>query len=133
MHTMKYALAIYGAPASSQAGQSALQFAKAVITRGHSIQRLFFYQDGVHNASTLASPPQDEQHLCQEWQTFIKEHQLDSVVCIAAALRRGIIDAGEAERYERPAHNLPDVHQLSGLGQLVDAGLEADRMVTFGA
>ena len=129
---MKYALAIYGAPASSQAGQTALLFAKAVIAKGHSIQRLFFYKDGVHNATTLASPPQDEQHLCDEWKTFITDHQLDSVVCIAAALRRGIIDSGEAERYERPAHNLSNGHQLSGLGQLVDAALEADRLVSFG-
>ena len=130
---MKYALAIYGAPATSQAGHTALQFAKAAIAKGHSIHRLFFYQDGVHTATTLSSPPQDEQHLPAEWETFIQENQLDSVVCIAAALRRGIIDASEAERYERPAHNLSDVHQLSGLGQLIDAGLEADRLVTFGS
>ncbi|AMO56698.1 sulfurtransferase [Endozoicomonas montiporae] len=130
---MKYALAIYGAPATSQAAQTALHFAKALINKGHSIHRLFFYQDGVHTATTLASPPQDEQNLPADWAAFIGEHQLDSVVCIAAALRRGVIDASEAERYERPAHNLTDPHQLSGLGQLIDAGLEADRLVTFGS
>ena len=139
MHTvrqdfiMKYALAIYGAPATSQAGQTALQFAKALISKGHTIHRLFFYQDGVHTASTLVSPPQDEQNLPADWEVFIHENQLDSVVCIAAALRRGIIDASEAERYERPAHNLATAHQLSGLGQLIDAGIEADRLVTFGS
>lgn len=69
---MKYALAIYGAPASSQAGQTALNFAKAVIARNHSISRLFFYQDGVHNATSLSAPPQDEVNLPQAWLILLK-------------------------------------------------------------
>ena len=52
---MKYALAIYGAPGNSQAPQSALHFARAVIARGHEIQRIFLYQDGVHIASSLTN------------------------------------------------------------------------------
>ena len=129
---MKYALAIYGAPGSSQSGQTALNFARALLAKGHSISRLFFYKDGVHNASQLASPPQDEQDLPEQWQALVQEHRLDAVVCIAAALRRGVIDSSEAERYQKPAHNLREHFQLSGLGQLVDASLEADRIVTFG-
>lgn len=129
---MKYALAIYGAPGSTQSGQTALQFAQALLAKGHTISQLFFYKDGVHNATQFASPPQDEQDLPTEWQSLIKEHNLDAVVCIAAALRRGVIDAGEAKRYQKPAHNLPEDFQLSGLGQLLDASIEADRLVTFG-
>jgi tRNA 2-thiouridine synthesizing protein D len=48
-------------------------------------------------------------------------------------LRRGIINATEAERYEKQGHNLTDEFVLSGLGQLVEAGLESDRLITFGA
>lgn len=129
---MKYALAVYGAPGTSQAPQSALNFAKAVIARGHEIYRVFFYQDGVHVASTLTTPPQDESNLSAQWQAFITEHNLDAVVCIAAALRRGIVDETEAKRYHLPAANLADNHELSGLGQLMDASQEADRLITFG-
>ena len=130
---MKYALAIYGAPGNSQAPQSALHFARAVIARGHEIQRIFLYQDGVHIASSLTNPPQDESNLSQQWQQFIKEHNLDAVVCIAAALRRGIINDTEASRYNLPSDNLAEGYELSGLGQLLDATLESDRIVTFGA
>ena len=129
---MKFALTIYGAPASSQAPQSALHFARALVAGGHEIVRLFFYQDGVNTASAIAQPPQDESDLPAQWQTFIQEHNLDAVVCIAAALRRGVVDQTEAERYQLPGCNLRDGYELSGLGQLVDAVLMADRVVTFG-
>ena len=130
---MKYALAVYGAPGTSQAPQSALNFAKAVLARGHEIIRVFFYQDGVHTASSLITPAQDESNLSQEWQTFVTENNLDAVVCIAAALRRGVINETEASRYNLPADNLAENYELSGLGQLLDASREADRLITFGA
>ena len=130
---MKFALAVYGAPANSQAPQSALHFARALVAGGHEIVRLFFYQDGVNTAMAIARPPQDEADLPAQWQAFIQEQQLDAVVCIAAALRRGVVDQTEAERYQLPASNLRDGYELSGLGQLVDAALVADRVVTFGA
>lgn len=130
---MKYAIAIYGSSGSSQSGQSALSFTRAALQAGHEVIRLFFYQEGVHQASTLPSPPQDEQNLSREWQALVSEYDLDAVVCIAAALRRGVVDKAEAERYELPANNLSDGFQLSGLGQLLDAAIEADRLITFGA
>ena len=130
---MKFVLAIYGAPSNSQAPQSALCFARAVLAQGHEIVRLFFYQDGVHTATALAQPPQDESNLPKQWQAFIEAHQLDAVVCIAAALRRGVVDNAEAERYELTGANLRQGYELSGLGQLVDGALLADRVITFGA
>ena len=130
---MKYALAVYGAPGTSQAPQTALDFARTLIARGHEIVRVFFYQDGVHTASALTSPPQDEGNLSREWQAFITGHNLDAVVCIAAALRRGVINETEAKRYNRPAANFADGYELSGLGQLLDASQQAHRLITFGA
>lgn len=130
---MKFALAVYGSPANSQAPQSALHFARAVLAGGHKIVRLFFYQDGVNTATAIAQPPQGEANLPEQWQQFIVAHELDAVVCIAAALRRGIVDPVEAERYQLPANNLLGGYELSGLGQLVDGALMADRLVTFGA
>ena len=130
---MKYALAVYGAPGNSQAPQSALHFARALLAEGHEIIRVFFYQDGINTATTLASPPQDESNLPVEWQAFIREHQLDAVVCIAAALRRGLVNDTEAQRYNLASSNLAEGYELSGLGQLLDATLNADRIITFGA
>ena len=68
----------------------------------------------------------------RQWRDFIVEHQLDGVVCIAAALRRGGPNQEEAERYQRPAANLLEPWDLSGLGQLHDAVQSADRLICFG-
>ena len=54
------------------------------------------------------------------------------VVCVAAAQRRGILDKGEAERNGKDADNIEDGFRISGLGQLVEAGIQADRLITFG-
>lgn len=130
---MKYSLAVYGAPFSSQSAYSAYRFARTALALGHQIERVFFYQDGVHNATLLATPPQDELDLCQAWRQLKREHNLDLVVCVAAALRRGILNAAEASRHERPCANLPEEFELSGLGQLVEAVSLSDRFVTFGS
>ncbi len=129
---MNFALLILGPPYSTQASTSALRFARAALGGGHSIYRLFFYHDGVHNASALVSPTQDESNLPQQWSELIALHQLDSVVCIAAATRRGVLSEQDAKRLGKPGANLSLGHEVSGLGQLVDASLNADRVITFG-
>lgn len=128
---MKFAIALYSPP-HAPSSRRALLFAKAVLAGGHEIVRLFFYQDGVHSASTNVVTPQDELDLPAQWRDFVTGHQLDGVVCIAAALRRGVLDEAEAERYSRPAANLGGPWELSGLGQLHDAVQAADRLVCFG-
>lgn len=130
---MKFALAIHAAPFSSSASQTALKFAQALLAEGHDIYRVFFYQDGVHTANELVCPPQDEQNLCLEWQSLARAYSLDLVVCIAAALRRGVINAEEAERYDKATQNLAPTFSISGLGQLLDAAVKSDRLITFGA
>jgi tRNA 2-thiouridine synthesizing protein D len=128
---MKFAIVVLGAPYTQQASHSALHFVRAAIATGHEIYRVFFYHDGVYNGSALLAPPQDEWDLGAEWQRLATDHQIDLVVCIAAALRRGMLDPTEAARYEKPAANLAPHFALSGLGQLIDAAINADRLVTF--
>ncbi|MEB0078535.1 sulfurtransferase complex subunit TusD [Pseudomonas sp. CCI3.2] len=128
---MKFAIALFSA-AHAPSSRRALLFAQAVLAGGHEIVRLFFYQDGVHSTSGNIVTPQDELDVPRQWREFVTEHQLDGVVCIAAALRRGVLNEEEAQRYERPAANLPAPWALSGLGQLHDAVQDADRLICFG-
>ncbi len=130
---MQYIIAIYGAPFSSQSSQTALYFCREAIAKGHHISRVFFYQDAVHNASSLASPPQDETDIPAHWQSFIADNNIDGVVCIAAALRRGILNDEEQQRYVKPGSNLANSLNLSGLGQLIEGAVVSDRLVSFGA
>lgn len=128
---MKFAIALFS-PAHAPSSRRALLFAQAVLAGGHEIVRLFFYQDGVNSASANIVAPQDEQDIAAQWRDFVDTHQLDGVVCIAAALRRGVLNAEEAQRYQRPAANLSAPWELSGLGQLHDAAQSADRLICFG-
>jgi len=128
---MKFAIALYS-PAHAPSSRRALLFAQAVLAGGHEIVRLFFYQDGVHSASSNVVTPQDEVDIAAQWRQFVTENQLDGVVCIAAALRRGVLNAEEADRYSRAAANLQAPWDLSGLGQLHDAVQSADRLICFG-
>ncbi len=128
---MKFAIALFSA-AHAPSSRRALQFAQAALAGGHEVVRLFFYQDGVYSASNSVVTPQDEQDIAQQWRTFVSEHQLDGVVCIAAALRRGVLNNEEASRYQRSAVNIDAPWALSGLGQLHDAIQDADRLICFG-
>jgi tRNA 2-thiouridine synthesizing protein D len=126
-----FTVVIHGAPYTSQAALSALHFCNAVIACGQQIHRLFFYQDGVYNASALIVPPQDELHLPQAWQQLIAAHDIDAIVCVASALKRGVLSEQEASRYDKAAANLLAGFSIGGLGQLVDATLNSDCIVNF--
>lgn len=129
---MIFSIAVYAAPYSSQSSYSAYRFASALLENGHSLYRVFFYCDGIQAASDFATPPQDELQLTQAWQSLANKYQVDLAVCIAAALKRGLLNSQEAARYEKQASNLAKGFELAGLGQLVDAAITSDRLITFG-
>ncbi|WP_444679334.1 sulfurtransferase complex subunit TusD [Halomonas sp. E19] len=128
---MRYALLVQGAPYSSQASHSALRFASGLLARGHVLEAVFFYHDGVYNAARLAAPPQDEPHLYDAWCELHQAHGTQLQVCISAALRRGLLDEREALRHGKSGHSVEAPFELTGLGQLIGLGQEVDRLVTF--
>jgi tRNA 2-thiouridine synthesizing protein D len=129
---MKFALLVTAAPFSTQGADTALRFARAAIASGHSIERVFFFRDGVHNASLLAVAPQDERNIPAEWQSFCENNTIDAVVCVSAAVKRGIVDARESKRHELTASNIAPQTVIAGLGLLTDVIINADRTLTFG-
>jgi len=118
---MNFGILVNEGPYTHEASDSAYQFCKAALATGHQIQRVFFYHDGVNNASRLTEPPQDDRHIVNRWSKLAADHKVDLVVCVAAALRRGIKD-----------ENLAAGFRISGLGQLIESSIQADRMGTFG-
>lgn len=129
---MKFSVVVYAAPYSAQAAHSALRFTRELLAQGHEVYRLFFVGDGVQNANRLASVPQDEANVQGAWDALIREHKLDSVVCVTSAIRRGIVNEVEAKRHELDAVSLKDSSEIAGLGQLIDAVANSDRVVNFG-
>ena len=129
---MKFALLVNEGPYTHQASDSAYNFAAAALKLGHEVIRVFFYHDGVNNGTRLTTPPQDDRHITNRWSELAQAHDLDLVVCVAAAQRRGIVDADEQKRNSKDANNIADGFRISGLGQLIEAGIQADQLITFG-
>ena len=129
---MKFAIQINEGPFTHQAADSAYQFTKAALENGHEIFRVFFYHDGVNNGTMYSVPPQDDRNVQAQWSELAEQHDLDLVVCVAAAQRRGIMDEDEAKRHGKGASNIAPKFRISGLGQLIEAGIEADRLLVFG-
>ena len=129
---MKFSLMVNEGPYTHQSSDTAYQFARAVLHKGHEIFRVFFYHDGVNNGTRFTAPPQDDRHLVNKWSELAEQHNLDLVVCVAAAQRRGVIDKDEAKRHGKDADNIAAGFRISGLGQLIEAGIESDRLLIFG-
>jgi tRNA 2-thiouridine synthesizing protein D len=109
-------------PYQHEASDSAYNFAKAALAKGHEIMRVFFYQDGVLNSNKLMEPQADDRHIQKRWSALATEHGIDFIVCVAAAKRRGINETNVAEGFK-----------IGGLGMLTELAIEADRVVEFRA
>jgi len=129
---LKFGIVVNEGPYTHEAADTAYQFAKAVLEKGHEVYRVFFYHDGVNNGTRLTVPPQDERNIQKNWTELAETHKIDLVLCIAAAQRRGILDENEAKRQGKDADNIAPGFRISGLGQLIEAGIEADRLISFG-
>ena len=129
---MQYALLVTGDPYQSKACHTALRFIKSALTRPDTdIKGVFFYQDAVLIGNQLSQPPRDEVNLLKAWQSLSQEHDIPLYLCIAAAVRRGILSEGEAQRYETESFNLAPQFQLEGLGTLVELMNSTFKVIQF--
>lgn len=128
---MKFAIQINSSPHQSNAGHSAYRFINAALAQEHEIFRVFFYHDGIYHAFKYATPPDDELNMTRQWSRLARDYRIDLVVCISAAQRRGLLCSDEAQRQGKQDDDLADGFRISGLGQLVEATLAADRFLVF--
>jgi tRNA 2-thiouridine synthesizing protein D len=129
---VKFAILVNEGPYTHQASDSAYHFTEAVLRAGHEIVRVFFYHDGVNNGTRLSVPPQDDRNISERWSALAQQHEVELILCVAAAQRRGLLDEDEAKRAGKDSNNMAEGFQISGLGQLIDAGIQADRLIVFG-
>lgn len=128
---MNYVIQV-NAPHTSHAGLAGYRFAKAALENNHRILRVFFYREGIYHALRYALPPDDEVNMATLWSALARDYQLDLVVCISAAQRRGLLCADEARRQGFSEDGLADGFRIAGLGQWLEATLSADRCIVFG-
>ncbi|NOQ15213.1 MAG: sulfurtransferase complex subunit TusD [Methyloprofundus sp.] len=129
---MKYAIQINSSPYHSSSGETAYQFIKCALEMGHEVVRVFFYQEGIYHAFRYATPPDDEVQGAARWSALAHEYNVDLVVCISAAQRRGLLEATESIRLGKKDNDVAEGFRIAGLGQWVEAMLAADRFIEFG-
>jgi len=129
---MQYTLLITGSPYQSKACHTALRFIKAATSKyPNCIKGVFFYEDAVLIGNQTAQPPRDQINIVKAWQEVGKQRNVPLYLCIAAAVRRGIISESESHRYELGQHTLAEQFQLEGLGTLVDLMNTTNKVIQF--
>lgn len=128
---LDYVLVVSEPVYGRQLARTAYQFACTLLEKGHTVSRIFFYQDGVTNGSGLTVPANDEFDLVAAWRALADTHGIKLETCVAAALRRGIVSEQEASQHKLATANLATGFDQAGLGGLSEALLTADRVIQF--
>lgn len=64
----KFIIQVNGPAYGTSASVNALRFTQAALLSGHQVLCVFFYQDGVYNATDLSLPASDEYNVVTHWQ-----------------------------------------------------------------
>ncbi|MEK7817983.1 MAG: DsrE family protein, partial [Actinomycetota bacterium] len=80
---MKFAVLVLEGPYQHESSDSAYQFTKAALAKGHELAGVFFYQDGVVNSTKLMDPQQDDRHIQKMWGQLATEQGMEFIVCVA--------------------------------------------------
>ena len=126
-----FVIIVYQAPFGHASAYHALRFAETVITMGHRIEQVFFYQDGTLHANALIHPPMDEINLQQRWQTLQQQAGFPLHCCVSAAVKRGVVSSEDQQDCALPTHNLAAGFTNVGLPALMEAMAQAEQVVEF--
>lgn len=108
---MKLGIIIQGGP-SYEASDSAYNFIKAALEKGHAIQGIFFNNDGVFNVTNHISSHSDK-YINERWSEL-------------GAKGIDIFTFRKDGNY----NIVPNV-RISGWGKLLEIAIESDRLITF--
>jgi len=114
----------------SPAAMSALNYCQALVNIGHQPHLIFFYQNGVLLTQQNLHFGPSEKSLALEWQGFVKQENINAVVCTASAVRRGVYDQQAAAQYQQVATLAPSF-ALAGLGTWAEAVRESHKVISF--
>ncbi len=88
----------------------ALQFASTLLSEGHALDRVFFYNQGVFQVTNPC--------VAAAWRLIAADSETELVVCSSALDDFSI--------------SCPEGFAIVGLGALAEAGINSDRIISFG-
>ena len=131
-HLLIYSLLVLSSPHAGLSARTAAGFAQGVLARGHTLERVFFLDAGVQHGAISPVFPQGEANPLDDWLALRRDHSIELLLCVSSALRHGMLDSNEATRHERAGATIHPAFTIAGLGQLIEANQQADRLITFG-
>lgn len=128
--SLSYTIILTQSPALSESHATAQRLVAELINNGDIIHRVFFYQDAAYIGIKTQVPGQGLQASFDGWLKLQEQKNFPLQICIANALRRGIIDTTEGGRYQQ-IETLHNGFQLCGLGEIAEACQTSDRIITL--
>lgn len=130
---MKTLSVVVTTPPHSPLTATVIDYVNKAVNCGVKVIGIFFYQDGVLNASKHLCMPNDEYQINNAWKQLNQQHNIDLHVCISACEKRGLSDEIQSNNVtvHESNSNISEYFTVSGLGELVELTVKADRMVQF--
>lgn len=119
IYTMLFSVLV-NAPPQSSAANAALQFCESLCKQGKTPFRVFFVSFGVLNASKIGKQS-------NSWSKLIEKYHLDACCCVNSCVEHKL-----ASSQGKSNTKMNESFKLAGLGQLVEAEVKSDRLITFG-
>ncbi|GFD70453.1 sulfurtransferase TusD [Alteromonas sp. KUL156] len=127
----EYSILITSSPFDGDAALRALGFIQGVIDNGDVVNNVFFYSEGVHHTNSLMLNTGDELFVLDDWKALADAHNIKLLVCITAAVKRGIVSELEAKENGIAYANLAAPFEQAGLGEFFSALHACNRLVQF--
>jgi len=112
-------------PPNSNLTATAINMVTAAFRMNINVVGVFFYQGGVLNGSQHLALPNDEYQSHKQWQQLHYDFNLPLHLCATAAEKHGLSD----DIAEQKSSNINEAFTLSGLGELVELNVKADRLI----
>ncbi len=129
---MLYTLLITASLSNISAHRRALMFADALLNEEHSIHTIFFYGEGAGIGLSTRDLNSTLYRTNLNWCSISERGKTQLILCVSSALTQGIQDKITSSQSKELSTNIAAGFETGGIGSLVDAVANSDRLMSFG-
>ena len=107
-------------------------FADALLTQEHSIHTIFFYGEGAGIGLSTRDLNSTLDRTNLNWCSISEKGKTKLILCVSSALTQGVLDKTTSLQSKEFQENIAAGFETGGLGSLVDAVSNSDRLMSFG-
>ena len=129
---MHYTLLITASLSNLSAHRRALMFADALLHAQHSIHTIFFYGEGAGIGLSTRDVKSTLYRTNLNWCSISERGKTQLILCVSSALTQGILDKTTSSQSKTFLANIEAGFETGGIGSLVEAIANSDRLMSFG-